>query len=97
MTNLLRKYQLAQWVISVPKVNYTVERELKCMWFNCRSLNDDLIFVQIGVWFSAGDRKFLYDHLSVLGDSMDHEYRNMAEMGAHSVVDQADNYQATYT
>ena len=37
--------------------------------------------------FFGGDRKFLYDHLSVLGDSMDHEYRNMAEMGAHSVVD----------
>lgn len=37
--------------------------------------------------FLGGIENFLYDRLSVLGDSMDHEYRNMAEMGAPSVVD----------
>ena len=37
--------------------------------------------------FLGGIENFLYDRLSVLGDSMGHEYRNMAEMGAHSVVD----------
>lgn len=37
--------------------------------------------------FLGGIENFLYDRLSVLRDSMGHEYRNMAEMGAHSVVD----------
>lgn len=51
-------------------------------------LKNNVIFIQIGVWFFlwGGRKSFMITlHEPVLGDSMDCKYRNIAEMRAHTV------------